>query len=113
MRKNDAIMTKEELQEEAYRLYQLDWMKSHGYSVRDLAMAVINSHNDRSDPEDADAAKPDASAYDTWEYEDGFNGEIWACKEEFLESEYLDSDYMAELLTDKDFTTYLSMLKTS
>lgn len=84
-------MTIEQLRDEAYRLYQLDWMANHGYSVEDLAAAVL-AHVDSSD------GTPDTTAYHEWERDAGFGGEIWACFNEFLDHEYRDEDYMTALL---------------
>ena len=46
--------TKTGLQDEAYRLYQLDWMASHGESPESLAMSILEHHVAGADPEDPD-----------------------------------------------------------
>lgn len=62
--------------EELYRLYQLEWMARHGYSVRDIL-------NDRDPGRDFE--------------ENGFNGSLWACFDEFLDNEYQDDGYICGL----------------
>lgn len=62
--------SKDAFQKECYRLYQLDWMKMHGHSIADI-------DNDIE--------------------ENGFSGELWVCLDEFLNSEFKDSDYMLKL----------------
>lgn len=98
----------DKLHQEAYRLYQLDWMASHGYTVADIVRHAVKYHNDTMDPEDPDAALPDENEiFDNWEDESGFNGSIWVCMDEFLGAEYQDEGYMRHILPDALYGYYM------
>lgn len=95
-------MTKQDFEQKCYDAYKLDWMISHGFSLRDYLEALIY------EDEEARAANcyPEGDARDifesldaSFEYETGFGGSIWVCKGEFLEAEFLDPDYMEHLLS--------------
>lgn len=100
------------LQDEAYRLYQLDWMAAHGESPESLFQSVMSHHVDCIDPDDPDTASiPDLDAarslYNGWKQDTGFlGGSLWACKDEFLETEYQDAQYMRRLLPEDVFKVY-------
>ena len=68
-----------------YRAYQLDWMLSHGYSLRDYALD--------EDDEDED----DESILDRLS-DEGINGMCFASFDEFLDAEYQDEEYMTQLI---------------
>ncbi len=87
--------------ERCYEAYKLDWMISHGYSLKDYLNALV------FEDEEARAADcyPEGgtqdiyeSLNDSFEYERGFDGSIWACEDEFLDHEFRDEDYMKHLL---------------
>ena len=87
-------MTTKEMQEQAYELYQLDWMARHGISLREALsiMADLVQENE-DDGEDADALVA------MWA-DVGFAGGImFACFEEFLDAEYEEESYILELLS--------------
>ena len=111
-------MTTEEMQRELYRLYQLDWMSFHGYSVLDVSELIANRVAERIRDEVGDPY----SNYDVgqgrliggrwydkgtddiieeemiaWEKDEGFDGSIWACLDEFLDSEYKSASYIYDL----------------
>lgn len=92
----------EKLQREAYRLYQLDWMAAHGYSAKDLAVAVL----EWLERDDFEAIDDFPGCYDDWAEYGGFDSEIWACFNEFLDAEYRDEAYMSRLLPTKLFEQY-------
>lgn len=86
-------MTIKEMRERAYELYQLDWMARHGISLREALsiMADLVQENE-DDGEDVDALVA------MWA-DVGFSGGIvFACFEEFLETEYEEESYILELL---------------
>lgn len=88
------------IKELAYTLYKLDWMRRISYDrKRDF---VLNYYVDSK-------IKPtsDATLLDTLE-EFGFDGELYACFEEFLENEYQDDSYIKELLPDEQYKEYLA-----
>lgn len=87
----------EKLRAEAYRLYQLDWMMNHGHSPLDLCAAFL-AYLDGGEPLDPIGSGKELDPYRMWEHDAGFGGEIWACFDEFLDSEYRDEAYMARLL---------------
>ena len=84
----------------AYGKYKLNWMMEHGYTIEDLFKFVGEHLTD-----DTDWSL--AGAYDEWETEDGFNGEIWCCFEEFLDFEYQDKEYMITILDPDEYYEYL------
>ena len=69
-----------------YEKYQLQWMISHGYSIRDLIQELTNMQY--SDPEDSDRiSTPILELFDEWAADIGFGSEIWACEAEWKECE--------------------------
>nr|WP_297765856.1 hypothetical protein [uncultured Butyrivibrio sp.] len=107
-----AVYEKEQLEQKCYEAYKLDWMMSHGYSLDDLYRAMLKYEKEMFDPEDfiedgeersfdfdeSDLERSAMQARDILLYEQGFgSGSIWACKNEFLDHEYRDADYMRSL----------------
>ena len=84
----------------AYGKYKLNWMMEHGYTIEDL-LRLVGEHI----IDDPDLSLADA--YDEWEVDDGFHGEIWACFEEFLDYEYQDKEYMSLILNTGEYYEYL------
>ena len=100
-------------EDRCYKLYQLEWMMSHGYSLDDLYKVMLKYEQDMFDPEDfgdgeyghghefdaSDLERAATQARDMFLFEDGFgSGHLFACKEEFLDTEYQDTAYMKWLL---------------
>lgn len=90
-----------EVEEEAYRKYQLLWMVEHGYSLDDLFELFLNNL-----AEIVEEGHPIANSIDISCVEDdlkemfldhGFDGECFVCKSEFLSTEYQDPDYVEKL----------------
>ena len=73
-----------------YEKYRLEWMLSHGYSLSDLINRLEVYMFDNTDPNDTLN-----DIFDKWEYDSGFNGELWACYDEWLENEgsYYDNHW--------------------
>ncbi len=109
-----AVYEKEQLEQKCYEAYKLDWMMSHGYSLDDLYKVILKYEKEMFDPTDFRDANGDLSyehefssndlersamqARDILLFEQGFgSGSIWACKNEFLDHEYRDADYMRSL----------------
>ena len=66
-----------------YELYKLKWMLDHGHTLADLVESISKYASEI----EADGEFYAVSDYfDMWEQEDGFNGEIWACYDEWLDS---------------------------
>ena len=77
-----------------YELYKLDWKRSHmityereADSVKDYFEGLVDSNG--SDRE---------YTYADYSEEFGYDGELYACYDEFLDSEYRDEDYIKGLL---------------
>lgn len=102
---------KANFEDRCYKLYQLEWMMSHGYSLDDLYKVVLKYEQDMFDPDDfrdsdgnlsyenefnaEDLERAAMQARDIFLFEQGFgHGQIFACKEEFLDAEYQDAAYM-------------------
>lgn len=81
----------------AYEAYRLDWMKAHGYSLTDL-IKKLEEYRKENDLENI------ADVFCLWEFEDGFNGEIWACEDEHKKNEQIEYYYSVEL-ADKNYNT--------
>ena len=92
-----------------YELYQLNWMKSHGYSLQDVfnilregytescVSGTINSGTSYDD---------DFDCIETYFEEQGFNGELFVSEKEFYDYEYLDSEYMKSILPEDMWNQY-------
>ncbi len=102
---------KTKFEDRCYKLYQLEWMMSHGYSLDDLYKVMLKYEQDMFDPDDfrdsdgnlsyenefnaEDLERAAMQARDIFLFEQGFgHGQIFACKEEFLDAEYHDAAYM-------------------
>lgn len=93
---------KEEFYDRCYQAYQLDWMISHGYSIDDFYDAIKVSVVDQVAEGyniDSSSRAENAMQCAVEEFHDaGFgSGTLWACKDEFLDNEYLDMAYMKSL----------------
>jgi len=79
-----------------YDLYAQDWVNTHiskerqQQSIIDYYEYVIECTQDELEPE----------SYDDYLFDNGYQGEYYACFEEFLECEFTDEEYMAYLLKD-------------
>ena len=93
------------IKEKAYQLYKFDWLASHGYTLDDVLKKVwiIINHIDFDIAVEADLL-------DVFE-EVGFNGEIYACFDEFIDSEYQDNKYMERLLGGTESDDYKAYIK--
>lgn len=88
------------IQQIAYEKYQLDWMLRHGYSLQDLMQEL---HEYQCGSEDS---KIVPAIFNDWQKDSGFHGELWACFDEFCETEYRDSQYIKFLLTENEYAEY-------
>jgi len=108
-------MTTEEMRNELYKLYQLDWMSFRGYDPIELCKTIAERVADRigneiNDPNSAynvgqeeciggrwdDKGTDDIIEEEVirWEKDKGFDGSIWACMDEFLDNEYKSASYI-------------------
>ncbi len=105
-KKNDPEENR--FEDECYKAYQLDWMMSHGYGLKDLMDALSIVGEDIEEDEEQELNDNPYymihQVFSAFEYDHGFGSQIYACKEEFLQAEYLDKDYMAHLLSAMPFS---------
>lgn len=81
----------------AYELYKLDWMRRIS---SDRRMDALKDYYDGLVDEDE-------YTFDDYIEEFGYNGELYACFEEFYTNEYFDKFYMKQLLdNDKLYAEY-------
>lgn len=97
----------DKIKEIAYQKYKLDWMISHGMTLDDLLQQL----NDYRNESDYGKEQDFLTLLREWEYERGFGGELYVCFNEFLETEFLDKDYMLDLLSDKEYCDYINVIK--
>lgn len=89
------------LHDKIYGMYQIDWMKKHSYSIKDLMSSLEEYRTIDKDLANVSLLE----LMSEWDSESGFNGSLWVCKEEFLQSEYLDKDYIDSLIPLHERTT--------
>lgn len=96
----------EAFMQKCYEAYQLEWMLSHGYSLEETINVVgdiVTEHLEDPEnefPEEAfEVSNTIYKCYEQFGNEVGFQGEIFACKEEFLKEEFLSATYMDRLLS--------------
>lgn len=68
-----------------YQNYQLQWMQDHAYSLEDLIMSLEKYRQNTfglTIPE----------LFEEWEVDQGFDGELWACEDEFEDCEMQNDD---------------------
>lgn len=89
----------------AYTLYKIDWLRRISHDR--IADLVKNYYEEQKD-----------CSFDDWTIEDyfnecGFNGEMYACFDEFIDTEYRDKEYMQKLLDNSAlYDEYLANIKT-
>lgn len=93
------------IKEKAYQLYKFNWLSSHGCTLDDVLKKVWTIIN--HDGFDIDV---EADLLDAFE-EVGFNGEIYACFDEFINNEYQDNHYMECLLGGIESNDYKAYIK--
>lgn len=106
MEKNISKAQKESFEQECYAAYQLEWLLSHGFSLEETMNAIMEVVTDYlEDPENEFPEDPFEvnnciyKCYQQFVNEVGFHGEFFACKDEFLDSEFQDPAYMQTLIS--------------
>ncbi len=93
-------LPREEFEKACYEAYKLNWMLSRGYTLQNYLMAI-------ADEDDAARYEGEYPEGNTWEIfealndsfeETGFDGSLWACFDEFMDTEFQDREYMENLL---------------
>lgn len=98
---------KEQLRNRCYEAYKLDWMLSHGFTLGDLKEIFTGLAAEEVEEDPLSVPTDEASVTDLAERlenrflnGDGFgSGMVYACREEFLQTEYLDRKYMERLFS--------------
>lgn len=88
-------MDTEQLRGNIYSLYQLDWMQRHGHSIQELIAKMDYVLSEKSP--DAGKELSPSEVYSEFLSDFGFGGECFVCFDEFMQCEYLDSEYIKEL----------------
>ncbi len=83
------------IRDTAYSLYKTDWINQHIEPQRMLRVCR-NFELWKMETGETDRT------FTEWLDEFGFEGEIYACMEEFLDTEYKDREYMLWLLKEKE-----------
>lgn len=97
MEKNNSILQKEAFKKYCYGIYQLEWMKNHGYTLDNLKTRLNQLYNLYKSENGSYDYTPGIGFSDL--EEEGFAGGIlWACQDEFIETEFKDKEYMKTLL---------------
>ena len=82
-----------EISKLCYELYKIDWESRHGITAEHKRATVIDYHKGLLYGDyDEDYT------YEDYMNEYGYDGELYVCYNEFLDTEYLDEDYMYSLL---------------
>lgn len=85
---------KNKIREICYMQYKSDWKHKHGIGIKEK----INSIRDYRKFLEENGLDKDSYKYSKYLQTFGYNGELYACYEEFLKTEYLDCDYICGLL---------------
>ena len=98
-----GIKDKKKFEDKCYEAYKLHWMLSHGVTLSEYLDGIAKSADEVKMDENPKKRTPrEQLVYDSEDYfvyETGFgNGSCYVCKKEFLETEFLDKDYMHYLL---------------
>ena len=80
-----------------YERYQLEWMIEHGHSLKEFVQgldSIFDSLSDKYDPDIMDSIDNLPDAYEIWERDYGFDGEIFSNEREFasLENDVITKD---------------------
>ena len=80
-----------------YELYKIDWKRSHMITA-DREMDSMKDYYESIKEFGYDG---ELYTYNDYIEEFGYDGELYVCYEEFLETEYLEDDYICGLLDNK------------
>ena len=69
-----------------YEQYKLQWLINHNYSLTDLIQELENYINQDSPDIKINLSK----TFKEWEFNTGFNSEIYACEKEYYDAEAQD-----------------------
>ena len=84
------------ISEVAYLKYQLNWFSKNRISFEDVVNNVLEYMEENP-----------GNSLEDWELESGYMGSLYVCKDEFLDAEYRNKEFMKELLTPSEYQEYL------
>lgn len=101
VRENNIMFDKNEpmFQKSRYAKYQLYWMQTHQKSLHDFLTSIFHTM-------DLNKAVNADEILQQWESDQGFDGELYACESEFLDTEFQDKDFMRQLLSKTEYNVY-------
>ena len=95
----DFLKQFEDIRAVAYEKYKAAWTKERNYSEEFLAEI-------RKEFKEEVKEFGSPSCFEEYIDEYGYHGELYVCFEEFLDAEYLDAEYMKELLSEAEYAEY-------
>lgn len=96
---NATELTEDEMKDELYRLYQLDWMMEHHASIDEIFQILKDV---AADLDDYDELEANVDMMIDGFYRHGFDGQVFACFDDFCDTELGDKEYIKELLDRVD-----------
>lgn len=102
--------TEKEFKKRCYELYQLNWLRSHGYSLQDIFNTLQKGYAEACASGDINkytSCSDNISTVERYFEEQGICGELYASEEEFYDNEYKDTKYMASLLAEDMLDQYI------
>lgn len=78
-----------------YELYKVDWKRNHMITADREMDSIKDYYEGLVDMDDTEYT------YNDYLEEFGYDGELYVCYEEFLETEYLEDDYICGLLDNE------------
>lgn len=104
-RKSTLEAEKSVFEQKCYEAYKLRWMLAHGETLKELLHTIGDIAAESTEEHAMVAATSESSAkallseaHNTFIMETGFDGSLWACLEEFLQTEFQDPGYMMGLI---------------
>lgn len=92
-------------EKKCYEAYKLRWMIAHGETLKELLHTISDIAAESAENHAAIAAMSENStkallseAHNTFIMDTGFDGSLWVCLEEFLQTEFRDPGYMMSLI---------------
>lgn len=79
-----------------YELYKVDWKRNHMITADREMDSIKDYYDGLADMDDTEYT------YEEYLVEFGYNGELYVCYEEFLETDYLEDDYICGLLNNEE-----------
>lgn len=92
-------------EKKCYEAYKLRWMIAHGetlkellHTISDIAAESVEDHATIAETSENSAKALLSEAHNTFIMDTGFDGSLWVCLEEFLQTEFRDLSYMMSLI---------------